>query len=299
MIRKVLYYALLLFMLMLGAGKAWVDDQLNTAVMQAIEQARPQTLIDYQDVRLTWPGQIIAQQVHIQSADSPTLHIQQLHLHQLYRFIQAAGDMPEHWHITSDDTRLSLQFLQDLPDTQALWQMLGYQNYYLSGQEWRNLLGQHVSADIDIQAQWSADKDTLEATVQSHSTTLGDMTLQLSLHHVQASQANRQKLKIAALQLTWQPGQGFKRLSQYWGQRQNPPLNAQQVRQQLADKITQDLQKNKLLDAPAHAALHAFVQDLQALPLRLQPKIPFSLPELFNLPPQHWTERMGLSFVPE
>jgi len=294
--RKYLYYALLLLMLLLGAAKAFVDYQLETLAQQAVQQAPPDTHVSYQQVRLALPSQVVADAVQIQAPDFPAVQIQQLHLHKIYRFIQAQLQqqaLPENWQVSAQQAQVSLKFLQMLPDTQTLWQMLGYQNYYLSPSELQSLLGQHLNADVDVQVQWQQKQGQLVAQVSVHSEKLGNIQLQIEAQGIR-QRINWQQVQIQELHVSWQPGRWLSRLSQYLGQKQK--LDAASVRQQLAQKLVQDGQKTGVLDPQAQQAVKNFVQDLQPLKLSLKPAKPFFLQELLVLSPNQWKKRLGVNW---
>ncbi len=290
------YYALLILMFLLGAAKAFVDYQLEHLAAQAVQQAQAYANISYQQIRLVLPAQVVVRAVQIHAPDFPPLHIQQLHLHKIYRFVQARArsqPFPEHWHISARNARLSLHGLKALPDNPVLWQMLGYQDYYLSPAELFSLLGQHISATMELQAQWQPADGRLAVRLAVRSEKLGDIELQLKAQGVQQN-VHWQQIQIEELQMTWLPAQWLTRLSQYLGQKQQ--LSAAQLRQQLARQLIQDGQNSGVLDAQAQTAVSNFVQDLQALTLRLQPPKPFSAQQLFVLPPHQWQSRLGLSW---
>lgn len=293
---RVLYYILLLLMLFLGATKAWLDYQLEHFTNEMVKQAQKYADVSYQQVRLTLPAQVIADAVQVQTVDFPVVNIQHLQLHKVYRFIQAhmqGQPTPEHWHLSAKNAQLSLQFLKNLPETQPLWQMLGYQAYYLSPAEWLSLLGRQLTADMELQAQWQQASGQVEAQVHMQSATLGTLEVFIKAQGMQQN-TDWQAVQIQALRLSWWPGRWLPHFSQYLAQKQD--ISAAELRQQLAQKLLNDGQTLGVLDPPAQQAVKNFVQDLQPLHIRLQPAKPFSLQALSLLPPAQWQTRLGLSW---
>ncbi len=290
--RKILYYALLALLALAGAAKALLDYQLNRFATQAVQQAQPYAQISYQQVRLALPAQVVADAVQIQAPDFPALQIQQVQLQKLYRFLQTPGKLPQDWHISLTQAELSLQPLLKLPNTQALWQVFGYQAYYLSPAEMLQLLGQSLSADADLQAHWQAANGTLTLELQIRSPTLGTLDLQVNTSGVHSLPIQWQNLLIHTASLTWQGGQWLPGFSNYLAQKQQ--ISQKKLRQDLSQKLLKDGQQSGFLDAQAQTALSRFIQDAQPLKIQLQPTNPFSLQELSRLPPQQWLTRTGL-----
>ena len=291
---KFLLILLLFFAFVIGGVKAWVDWQLQQTMQQAtLDLAQKNVLFHAQDAELTLAGGIELHDVALQSAQIPALEIANLHVPQVFRYLNAdPQQLPPHLEFQLTDLHFSLGNQET--NTPFWLTAANYDMVFLDTAALHKVGLAEIRADIEGVLQQQGDDWLVDLTIDAKA--WGQWHLQATLQDLPAPaqwRAQAQSIRVVSASLVYQDRGLLNRLSSIMASQQEQRREA--LTQQLVNQLQTDLnQLRPALNSNSIRNLTRFLLEPQKLTIRLQPPEPLNWLDLQRLPPQQWLQAIGL-----
>ena len=162
------FFSLLILLVaaIVGGTKAYIDDQLQHELAHYLSKRFPQNHIHYQQASLSILGAVTLQNITMQTAQIPNLQIKSVTLQQAYRFYDPKN-LPDTINIKIN--RLTFPINEQAAEPPFFINALGYQNYYVTTRDLRQLGYLQLQTNINLQLQQHDGQFQLVANIDGDS----------------------------------------------------------------------------------------------------------------------------------
>ncbi|SEH04577.1 hypothetical protein [Candidatus Venteria ishoeyi] len=283
--KTLLQLGLLLLAAGLGAGKAWLDEQLQLAARNMVAQFAADARIQYQNLYMSLPMNAVMQGVHIQATQGQDFFIKRITLYQLHQ-LGHTQSIPDKLHLYFEGVQLAGKDLFP-PLLKTALKASGYGAYLPD----KLPSAKTLHLNIEIQTQIEAKTGTAQAQIQVDSPQLGVMQATLQWQGINFQQFSIVDVRWQHATVDYQAGSLFADIFKQLAlqQQQTVPTIQTQLIQQVAKGIRGSL------DKPSQQALLQWLKNPTKISLEIQPEPAISINQLLYTMPHQWAKQLGLS----
>ncbi|MCK5718448.1 MAG: hypothetical protein KAH84_00710 [Thiomargarita sp.] len=263
---KHLIYIFMLIAGSLGATKAYIDYQLQLELNKNIQKMASIATIEYETAKLTLTGAVQIFNINIISSDYLPIHIDKIILYRAYQFL-LQEQLPEQINLVITGINIPVKQIETIP---PLVSIFGYKSYYITLNE---LDYKNISANIKLNSQQKQSDNFTQIIIDVP--IIGKYILNTHLNNMDLP-ININKIQLQQGQLTYIANKKFiQRLFSKLAQRNKQTIS--QLKQNLTNKLKNDLQIITKSDDSLIANLQRFIQLPNQLIIALQPKKAFTI----------------------